>query len=591
MKNKLQLKCTRYKALFCNVSDEISFPVKSWANNLILICSFLLSIISILAQDIQLKSSVDRNPVGLNEVFTFQVELSGTTTSLPDLKLPQLADFKLLGGPNQSTSFSMVNGSVSSSKTYTMQLMPRKVGTYTIPSFSMNYKGKNYRSNPVRIVVTKDNQPQQNQGRSRNQSGRRSGSSTSKNDLFIRAVPSKRSVYINEHFNVSYKVYFRLTIRNPDFVKLPETVGFWVEEYEIPQNIPVSQETINGVQYSVAEVKKYALFPTKSGELTLTPMQLAVNVVQRRRRSDPFNMFDSFFEDPFGKTVRKVLTTRPLKIDVKPLPSEGKPASFSGLVGNFSLQDEIDKTSVNANEAISCKLRLSGTGNLKSLKDIPVNFPATFEVYDPKIKDTSNRSGSIFSASRELEYVLIPRTSGQYRIKPIEIAYFDPVAERYKILRTKEYLIDVGEGEAIAGLGNSSYIPKSDVTLLGKDIHFIKEDRLDLVPRGYKPYFAGWFWASIILPMVFLTFAYGYRNHIEKMSTNVEYARKRRAFKQAEKRLKGANQFLKQQQYAEFYGEVSRGLIGFVADKTNQPAAGLLRDDVKTILNEKNIQN
>jgi hypothetical protein len=124
---------------------------------------------------------------------------------------------------------------------------------------------------------------------------------------------------------------------------------------------------------------------------------------------------------------------------------------------------------------------------------------------------------------------------------------------------------------------------------LGKDIHFIKEDRLELLPLGYKPYTTGWFWASLVLPVFFLAFAYGYRNHVEKMSTNVEYARKRRAFKLADKRLKGASQFLKQMKYAEFYGEVSRGLIGFVADKTNRPAAGLLRDNVKNILKEKNV--
>ena len=566
-----------------------TYSMKKLNVYIMLFCGVLFSL-PLAAQDIQMKSSVDRNPVGLNEVFTFQVELTGSTTSLPDLRLPQLADFKLLGGPNQSTSFSMVNGSVSTSKTYTMQLMPQKTGTFRIPSFQMQYKGKTYRSNALDIVVLKDSQPRQNQSRSNAAAGS-SQSGASSNELFIRAVPSKRTVFINEQFNVDYKVYFRIPIRNPDFVKLPETVGFWVEEFEIPQNIPVSQEMINGVQYSVAEIKKYALFPTKAGDLSLTPMQLAVNVVARKKRRDPFNMFDSFFEDPFGKTIRKVLTTKALKIKVNPLPQEGKPENFSGLVGNFRLSDELDKNSVNANEAISLKLRISGSGNLKSLKDIPVNFPASFEIYDPKIKYNTNRSGSKFSASRELEYVLIPRTSGEYRIKPIEVAYFDPAAKRYVTLRSKEYLINVGEGEAIAGLGNSSYIPKSDVTLLGKDIHFIKEDKLDLVPMGYRPYQAGWFWASLILPALFLTFAYGYRNHVEKMSTNVEYARKKRAFKHADKRLKGANQFLKEKKYAEFYGEVSRSLLGFVADKSNQASAGLLKDDVKKILQEKAVQD
>jgi hypothetical protein len=566
-----------------HISQNLNRNMKFWSvlfSMLVIVCS-----ISTFAQDVQLTASVNRNPVGENDQVIYTLEVSGSTSGFPEPKLPDFADFRILGGPNVSTSVQIINGSMSSNKSYSVMLLPRKVGTFTIPAVSITHKGKTYQSNPIKITVSR----QSSQPAQQSASSRKEEKITSSNDLYIKAISSRRTVYVNDQINVSFKVYFRVPIRNPDFIKLPETVGFWVEDYEIPQNIPVTQEVVNGVQYSVAEVKKMALFPTKTGQLTLTAMQLAVNVVERRRRRDPFSAFDSFFDDPFGRTVRKVIATNPLTFNVKPLPETGKPANFSGLVGNFRLQVDLDKTNVKANEALSYRVRLTGSGNLKSFNDIPVGFPASFEVYEPKIKDDINRSGSNLASTRELEYVLIPRTSGQYRIKPLEISFFNPNSRSYKTLRSQEYIINVGAGEDVNGVAGNTYLSKSEVKLLGKDIYFIKEEKLNLLPAGYKPYAATWFWASLLLPLLLLGGAYGYRNYQEKMTTNVEYARRRKAFKQAEKRLKGASHFLRQGNLAEFYGEISRGLIGFVADKTNHPAAGLLREDVDKLLKNSKV--
>lgn len=574
--------------------QKIKHRQSHWAKKIpVRISVFLIAFLAIFsnnymfAQDVKLIAAVDRNPVGLNDQFTYTLEVSGSASGFPEPSLPNFTDFRILGGPNVSTSVQIMNGSMSSSKSYSLVLLPRKTGTFVIPAVSVNYKGKTYQSNSVKLTVVQQGSQSTPQGGS---AAADEGNDASA-DLYLKVIPSRRTVYVNDQITVSFKIYFRVSIRNPDFIKLPETVGFWVEEYEIPQNIPVTQEVVNGVQYNVAEVKKFALFPTKTGELTLTPMQLAVNVVERRRRRDPFSAFDSFFDDPFGRTVRKVLVTEPMTFRVKSLPENGKPASFSGLVGNFNLSVDLDKTNVKANEAVSYKVRLSGSGNLKSLSDLQVDFPANFEVYDPKINDEVNRSGPRLVASRELEYILIPRTSGQYRIKPLEISFFDPSTETYKTLRSKEYVVTVGEGKDVTGVAGNAYLSKSEVKLLGKDIYFIKEENLTLFPRGYKPYTTTWFWALLIIPLIFFGAAYGYRNYHEKMSTNVEFARKRKAFKQAEKRLKGASHFLKQGKFAEFYGEVSRGLIGFVADKTNHSAAGLVRNDVEKLLRNRKVED
>ncbi len=533
-------------------------------------------------KDIRVTASVNRNPVGVNEQFRYQLEIKGGFQSLPEPSLPDFADFRIVAGPSVSSNFQYINGKVTNSKTYTVILLPRKTGTFRIPPVTIKYKGKRYQSNEIVITVTPGSSSPGNKQRQS-----RGGSSL---DVFLRAIPSKRSAYVNEQVSVSYKVYFRVNIRNPEFVKLPETVGFWVEEFELPKDIPIKQEVINGIRYNVAELKKLALFPTKPGDLRVTPMQLAVDVVQRRRR-DPFDMFDDFFDNPLGRTVRKVFTSNEVRLKVKPVPEQNKPANFTGLVGSLTLRVDVDKTTVAVNEAISYKIRLTGSGNLKSLRKLNIEFPATFEVFEPKVQENVHQSGNKLLATREMEYVLIPRTSGEFHIDPLSITYFDPGRAVYRTITGKEFTITVTPGSGATNLIANSYLPKSEIKLLGKDINFIKEERLSLRPIGYKPYHQPWFWGSIISCTLLLLAAVGYRRHLDKMATNTEYARKRKAYKFASARLKGARAYLKQGKLAEFYGEISRGLIGFVADKTNTPAAGLVRDDVEKLLMERKIDS
>ncbi len=535
-----------------------------------------------LGKDIRVTASVNRNPVGVNEQFRYQLEVKGGFQSLPEPSLPDFADFRIVAGPSVSSNFQYINGEVTNSKTYTVILLPRKTGKFRIPPVTVKYKGKKYQSNEIIVTVTPGTT---SPGNKRRQS--QNGSSL---NVFLRAIPSKRTAFVNEQVSVSYRVYFRVNIRNPEFVKLPETVGFWVEEFELPKDIPIKQEVINGVRYNVAELKKLALFPTKQGDLTVTPMQLAVDVVQRRRR-DPFDMFDDFFDNPIGRTVRKVFTSNEVRLKVKPVPEQNKPANFTGLVGSLTLRVDVDKTTVAVNEAISYKIRLTGSGNLKSLRKLNIQFPATFEVFEPKVQENVHQSGNKLLATREMEYVLIPRSSGEFRIDPLTITYLDPGRAVYRTITSKEFTITVTPGSGTNNLIANSYLPKSEIKLLGKDINFIKEERLSLRPIGYKSYRQPWFWGSILSSTLLLLAAVGYRRHLDKMATNTEYARKRKAYKFASARLKGARGYLKQGKLAEFYGEISRGLIGFVADKTNTPAAGLLRDDVEKLLIDRKIDS
>jgi len=542
------------------------------------------------ARDIKLTASVDRNPVALNEQLTYTVQISGKSQSLPEVKLPDFGNFAILSGPNVSTSFQIINFNMTASKTYSVILMPRSVGKFTIPPATVEYKGKTIRSGSIQVTVTRQSKrPAPSNTSRRQRQGRGSSNVDLSRALFLKVVPSKRTVYVNEQVNLVYKIYFKVKIQNPQIVKLPETVGFWVEDYPAAQNIPVTQEVINGIQYNVAEIKQMALFPTRSGDLTITPLEIAVDAVISQRRRDPFSLFDDPFGDFFGRQVRKNLMSKAVRIHVLPLPRENQPANFSGLVGDYRLETRLDKNVVDANQAISLKVKISGTGNLKSLNRLPLKFPSGFQVYDPKVKQSVNRSGRYFSSTKEFEYVLIPRTAGQFVIPSVSIPFFNPFQKKYQWLKTRRFAVKVNEGQG-AGAIARSFVPKEQVTLIGKDIHFIKEEKLRLIPVNYRPYATSWFMAALIFPALVLAAAFGFRYHSDKMASNVEYARRRKANKIARERLKEAHQFLKKGELPDFYAAISKGLLGYLADKTNNSAAGIVRDDVEAILVDRNVE-
>jgi len=546
----------------------------------------LLSFGWLAAQNIQITASIDRNPVGLNEQFTYQVEIKGETNNLPEVKLPDFENFAVLSGPNVSTSVQIINFKMSSTRTYSVVLMPRSVGTFRIKPATARYKGKKLQSNAIQVQVVKGTRQPQAKRQSKQRPSARDERALSK-ALFLKAVPSRRSVFVNEQITVSYKIYFRVNIQNPNFLKLPETPGFWVEEYPIDKNIPITQEVVNGVQYNVAEIRKMALFPSKTGKLVISPMELEVEAIVRRRQRDPFNLFDDFFQDSFGQVITRKLVSNPINITVKPLPEEGKPAGFAGLVGNYRIHASLDKAAAQTDEALSLKIRIFGNGNLKVLSALPLKFPAGFEVYDPKVKENINHSGAYISESKEFEYVIIPRVPGQFTIKSISIPYFNPLKKIYNVLKTPDFTLNIIPGKNYADNLNGSYISKEAVRFLGKDIRFIK-DQLEIQPIGYVPLRSFYYWVAIVVAPLLLLLSVFYKKHQEKMSSNVEYARKRTANKMARRRLKEARRLLKDSPDASFYGEISRAFLGYIADKTNRSAAGLLKEDVAELL--KNYQ-
>lgn len=543
-----------------------------------IIYTFLAMSSWLAAQPLTVTTTVNQNQIGVNQQLVFTIELSGEAAQkvgqpeLPDMQ--GYLDFLGSGGTSQNISF--VNGRMSVAKTFTFYYLAIKEGSFTIPAVIVTHDNNDYASKPITIAITKG----VSQATGQSQPSEESVVSGETDDLYLRTLVSKKSVYQNEPIIVTYRIYAAVSVTGYSISKLPETAGFWTEEIETPPQPQVKNEVINGKRYVTADIKKIALFPTSAGNKTIGPMALQCEVrVQSSRRRD---IFDSFFDDAFfGRTTRQSIASPAVEIDVKPLPAANKPADFSGAVGQYKLHASIDKTDVNTNEALSLKVKISGTGNIRLLPKPIIDIPADFQQYDPKESEEISRQEGIISGSKTFEYVLVPRFPGEQRIKPITFSYFDLVKKDYITLTAPEILINVAKGADQFFAAGGSGLSKEEVRYVGQDIRFIKLAAGGFQPIGYRMYTSFGFFAVLVLPVFVVGWALLYKNHRDRLSENIAYARSRKANTLAMKRLGKAKSLLNEGSQKEFYAEVADALTGFAADKLNMSKAGLINDELE----------
>ncbi len=527
---------------------------------------------TVVAQDATFQASVDRNPVGVGEEFTFSLTVNGGgMNGGENLKLPDLGKFRILSGPNQSSNMQWINGKTSSSVTYSYVLQPKEIGKATIGAATIVVGGKTLQSNAIVLDVVKSAPKPK-------QSGGQDISGQIADNLFVKAVANKTRAMQGEQINLTFKLYTRLTVLNYAVEKTPTMTGFWGEDVETPKDIQLSTETVNGKQYRVGIIKRMALFATQSGVLEISPMQVQTQIqIPAARSSDPF---DAFFRDPFGRTTNYEAQSEPIKITIDPLPG-GAPPDFKGAVGQFAMSTNLDKRSTRTNEPVSFKVAISGTGNIKLLEAPNLELPSDFEQYSPKITDNINRQGDRVSGSKVFEYLLIPRYPGLKVIKPLTFSYFDLAKREYVRLRSPEIELNVEQGTTPPP-SFAAGSTREDVRLLNQDIRFIKVRDTGFRRQGEFLYNAPLFIALWILPFAGVAGSVLHTRNRKAIIEDVAGYRNRKAIGVARKRLKVAERLLRDLSPKagaaattgpRFYSEVSGALWQYLGDKLAIPQA------------------
>ena len=282
--------------------------------------------------------------------------------------------------------------------------------------------------------------------------------------------------------------------------------------------------------------------------------------------------------------------TPSVKVNVKALP-DGKPANFTGGVGEFKLSSELSAKEIKANEALTLTLTVQGKGNLQLMQNPAVEFPSEFEAYDPQVNlDIRSGAGGV-SGKRVIEYTIIPRYAGTFTIPPIEISYFDTKSNSYKTLASEEFVVEVSKGEDTSATAVNSYRSQDDVRLLNADIRHIKADAGDLL-KHHTSYVASWtYWLWYIIPVLMLVIAVVALRMYVAANADVALNRNRKANKVALRRLKQAGIFLKAHDEAHFYEEVLRAVWGYLCDKFTMSVSELSRDNVQSELLSHGVDN
>ncbi|MBU0509582.1 BatD family protein [bacterium] len=445
-------------------------------------------------------ATVDRTTLRVGESLQLMLVFEGAASGVSAPAMPPLENLQVAGGPFTSSSTSIVNGRVSSSASFTYVLRATREGPARIGGAQLIYKRKSYSSNPITLTVLP----------STGGSVSSTDQTQETNDVFLRVYPDKREVYLGEQITVQYKIFFGVQISNPEFVQMPRATGFWMEDFPLPKELPLSDELVNGRSYRTAVIRKTALFPTTVGDLEVEPFVISTKVQAptRRRSRDPFDIFnDPFFQ--MGRQMVAVEVASPgFSVRVKSLPETGVPAGFNGAVGQFRVIASLDRASCQTNEGVTLTVNIEGEGNVKMLPEPVISFPPDIQYFDPEISDDVQRGRNRIQGRKSFRYVIIPRAPGVQTIPAWSYPYFDPQRQQYLTSDVAELRLNVERGTASSLQPTVPVASKHGVKNIATDIAFVKTQPGTFSSyQQYEPHTAVGFWLGMCFPWMALACA------------------------------------------------------------------------------------
>jgi hypothetical protein len=536
-------------------------------------------------------ASVTPGTVAVGDQVQVTYTLNGTGSNF---HAPTFENFNVLAGPSQSTNMQIVNGVVSQSLSYTYVLQPIKEGTFKFGSATIDAGGKKISSNQVTINVVKGNPQPKSQG---SQSGQKQdGTVAGGKNVFFKVSVDKSNVFQGEGIVVTYKLYTKVNLVNYSISKLPSLTGFWSQDITMPQQLQFHSENFDGANYKVAEIKKMVVFPQRAGTLELDPMEgeVIARVQAKRQQQNSNDPFSQFFNDPFfnfnqWQDVKVSLKSDAVKITVRDLPSNA-PSSFNGAVGKFNIDISLDKKETKAHEPVTLKIKISGKGNLKLIDPPKADFPADFETYDPKISSSITATTAGVNGNKTFEYLVIPRNAGDYKIPVSGFSFFNLDKKQYESVPSQVLTLKVEKGNETMTTTVTG-VSKSDVQLLGKDIHFIKTNTPEFIQGSGSFFGSGLFYALMGAPALLFGGLLVFRKRYMEMQSNIGLLKSQRANKVAKKRLSAAQKYLASNDKEKFLDEMFRALWGFVSDRLQIPVSELSKESASKVLQSKNISD
>lgn len=505
----------------------------------------------------------DAKKVTLNGYFEVQFVLENGRGD--QFSAPSFQGLRVMGGPNQSMSTSIVNGVVSSEASYGYVLQPTRLGKVTIGRASVNVKGKTYRTEPITIEVVKGKErPKDEEG-------------VTAEDIFLKAEVEEGDIYIGQQVPLNYRIYTLKNINSYNILEESAYQGFYAEDLR-RFNAGVVREVINGTDYVTKVLKRLALFPQQTGTLEIAPMQMQVGIARGSVRNPR-----SF--TPTYNGYRVNISSPTLQLEVKPLPPN-PPKSFTGAVGFYTFSSSIERPRITTDDALEIRVVIAGNGDVKRVEAPNIDLGAAFDVYEPKLIDEQLReSDGEIRSRRVYEYLALPKVAGVHEIQ-LEFSYFNTSIADYDVLQSELYEIAVAPG-------SNALVDRNPVLDLEEDndIHYIKSVT-NLQSKSTLFFGSAAFWGLTGMPFLLFLGVVAFKQ-VKKKQDNIDpiQLKNKLAQKLANKHLSDALLHLKAGKSRAFYDEVSKAMLGYVNDKLNIRNSELTKDNVVSRLEELKVPN
>ena len=525
-----------------------------------------------------------------------RISYVANTQDIEDFQVGNFEGFNVLYGPStsRSSNISIVNGRTtqSSTVTFTYTVVPTSEGTLKVPAATIKVDGKAIKSGSPSMEVLpasqqQSQQPQNQQQNTNPRQGRQQQTAPNSgqiagNELYMTVTANRKKIYEQEAVMLTYKLYTLVNIQQISG-EMPQIDGCHVQELDRAAQMSLKYERVNGRNYGTAVWKQYVIFPQKTGKITIPSITFDTQVEVQNHSMDPFDIF--FGGGSLSQMVRKEIKTSPVEIEVMPLPTP-KPANFSGAVGKFSVSASLTPDQVNANDAATLRLVVSGQGNMKLMKAPTIRFPQDFEVYDPKENNKTSNTATGSKGNIIYDYVVVPRHGGKFSIPPVEFCYFDPEQAKYNTVRTDSFHLAVAKAK---GQSVAYSREQEDLNVLSNDIRFIKLGELE---SEEKDDFFGTssYWLTYLLLFLAFIAAFLWLRRQQKLNPNSWSVKGKKAGKVASRRLKKASKLMHNKDDAAFYDEVMRALLGYAGDKLSLPTNELNKENVISKLTSRGVE-
>ena len=553
------------------------------------------------AAEVEVTMQADREKVGTEDTFRLEIVVANAPEGAV-VQLPAAQDFEVLGR-SQSTqmSYSLGPGGagvITQVQKHTLTMRASRTGTLTIPPAAVQTASKLYKTRPVVIEVVRGRlAPEQRAKRGAPRSNPfgfppgfpgfggmdeqddPSGDEPmldepavprGDSDLFLRMSLDKSEAYVGEQVMVTIHLYSRVDLSSVDSVTMPKLDGFLSQDFKTPNQLMSEQRVISGVPYREYLLRQKAVFPLKSGTVTIEAPEADITT-------------GIFYA---GRRVHR--KGNELKLVVRSLP----PGPATNIVGRWRLSREVSQTEVALGEPVQVKLILEGRGNLQGVQMPPLGAPNAFKVFDPETSDKPSTSKSHVGGTRTIEYTLVPQQTGTFVLPALNVPFFDPDSRKYEELRVDEITIRVNPG---AGGANVAPNPGTPLGIDGPKNQLIAGGLKSLRHTGhFKPQSASftaqpWFLPLALAPLGLSILMGAFLFARGAFGAETPESLKKKQARAARKRLAAADKLLKTGSTADFYAEVERALTSFMSARLGTPVTGLVRAELVTRLTEAGI--